>query len=86
MDDSAALLTAVARGLGFGILRWTLACDELRRGNIVMASQRIIPFRYAYYFVCPDAYATLPKVAELREWLKDQARSFAPPPGTILAP
>ena len=86
MDDSAALLTAVARGLGFGVLRWTLACDELRSGNIVMASERIIPFRYAYYFVCPDAYATLPKVAELREWLKNQARDFPPPPGTILAP
>ncbi len=85
IDDSAALLTAVAEGLGFGILRWTLAADELRSGRIVLASRRIISYRYAYYFVCPDAYAALPKVVGLRDWLKSQAQGFAAPSGTILA-
>ena len=80
MDDSAALLTATVEGLGFGILRWTLAAGELQAGRVVLASKQVLPYRYAYYFVCPEAYLALPKVAALREWLQDQARQFAPPP------
>jgi LysR family glycine cleavage system transcriptional activator len=80
LDDSAALLSAAIEGLGFGILRWTLAAGELQAGRIALASQRVLPFEYAYYFVCPEAYLALPKVAALREWLLQQARQFAAPP------
>ena len=80
LDDSAALLSAAIEGLGFGILRWTLAAGELQAGRIALASQRVLPYRYAYYFVCPEAYLVLPKVAALRAWLLQQARQFAPPP------
>ena len=82
LDDSAALLSAVIEGLGFGILRWTLAAGELQAGRIALASQRVLPYRYAYYFVCPEAYLALPKVAALRDWLLQQARQFASPPET----
>ncbi len=80
IDDSASLLTAVMEGLGFGILRWTLAAGELRSGRIVLASQRVVPYHLAYYFVCPESYAALPKVAAFRDWLKAQARDFPAPP------
>lgn len=80
LDDSAALLSATIEGLGFGILRWTLAAGALQAGTIVLASQRVTPYRYAYYFVCPEAYLALPKVAALRDWLLQQARQFALPP------
>jgi len=80
LDDSAALLSAAIEGLGFGILRWTLAAGELQAGRVALASQRVLPYRFAYYFVCPEAYLALPKVAALREWLLQQARQFAPPP------
>jgi LysR family glycine cleavage system transcriptional activator len=79
IDDSAALLTAVHEGLGFGIMRWTLVADELQTGRVVLASRRVIPYRYAYYFVCPEGYAELPKVAALRQWLRQQARAFGSP-------
>ena len=79
IDDSAALLTAAVEGLGFGILRWTLAAGELLAGRIALASERVIPFRYAYYFVCPEPYLELPKVAALREWLVRQGKEFAAP-------
>jgi LysR family transcriptional regulator, glycine cleavage system transcriptional activator len=85
LDDSAALLSATIEGLGFGILRWTLAAGALQAGAIALASKRVIPYRYAYYFVCPEAYLALPKVAALRDWLLQQARQFAPPP-SLLAP
>ena len=79
IDDSAALLTAVSEGLGFGIMRWTLVADELQTGRVVLASRRVIPYRFAYYFVCPEGYAELPKVAALRQWLRKQAAAFVPP-------
>jgi len=79
IDDSAALLTAVNEGLGFGIMRWTLVADELQTGRVALASRRVIPYRYAYYFVCPEGYAELPKVAALRKWLRKQAAAFGPP-------
>ncbi len=79
IDDSASLLTAVMEGLGFAILRWTLAAGELQSGRLVLASERVVPFRLAYYFVCPESYASLPKVVALRDWLKLQAQEFPPP-------
>jgi LysR family glycine cleavage system transcriptional activator len=86
IDDSAGLLSAVLEGLGFGLLRWTLAANELAAGRIVMASGHIVPHRFSYYFVCPESYATFPKVAALREWLLQQGREFAPPPPSEAKP
>ena len=80
IEDSASLLSGVLEGLGFGLLRWTLAAAELQAGRLVLASEHIVPHRFAYYFVCPRAYATFPKVAALRAWLIQQGRDFAPPP------
>jgi LysR family transcriptional regulator, glycine cleavage system transcriptional activator len=80
IDDSVSLLTAVIEGLGFGLLRWTLAASEVQAGRIVLASEHIVPHRFSYYFVCPQDYAGFPKVAAFREWLMQQGREFAPPP------
>jgi LysR family transcriptional regulator, glycine cleavage system transcriptional activator len=84
IDDSASLLSAVLEGLGFGLLRWTLAAGELQAGRIVLASEHIVSHRFAYYFVCPESYATFPKVAALREWLLQQGREFTPPPASAI--
>jgi LysR family transcriptional regulator, glycine cleavage system transcriptional activator len=86
IDDSVSLLTAVTEGLGFGLLRWTLAASDVRAGRIVLASEHIVPHRFAYYFVCPEDYATFPKVAAFREWLMQQGGEFAPPPMPASAP
>lgn len=80
LDDSAALLSATVEGLGFGILRWALAAGEYQAGRIVLASDRVLPYRNAYYFVCPEAYLALPKVTALRDWLLQQAKEFPAPP------
>ena len=81
LDDSAALLTATVEGLGFGILRWTLAAAELQAGRITLASDRVLPFQNAYYFVCPEPYLALPKVVALRDWLLEEAGRFERPRG-----
>ncbi len=80
IDDSVGLATAVIEGLGFGILRWTLAEPDVRAGRLVLASEHIVPHRFSYYIVCPEDYATFPKVAALREWLLQQGREFPQPP------
>ena len=80
IDDSAALLSAVAEGLGFAILRWSIAAGELQSGRVALASRRVMPSQWGHYFVCPESYAALPKVVALREWLKSQAHEFLPPP------
>jgi len=78
-DDSVSLLSAVVEGLGYAILRWSLVADELRARRIALASERVVPFPFAYYFVCPEPYARLPKIAAFREWLRESARRFTPP-------
>lgn len=83
IDDSASLLLAVTEGLGFAILRWTLAAEELQSGRLALASRRVVPTDLGYYFVCPETYATLPKVAALRAWLQSQARESPPPPKSL---
>ena len=35
----------------------------------------MLPFQYAYYFVCPEPYLALPKVVALRDWLLGQAQA-----------
>jgi LysR family transcriptional regulator, glycine cleavage system transcriptional activator len=80
LDDSAALLTAVVEGLGYGIIRWTLAAGELQAGRLALASQQVLRYGNSYYFVCPEGYLSVPKVAALRDWLVQQAREFEQPP------
>lgn len=80
MDDSVSVLAAAIEGLGFAIIRWSLAAGELQAGRIALASERVVPYRLAYYFVCPRTYIELPKVAIFRDWLKVQAHAFAGPP------
>ncbi|MEA3181332.1 MAG: LysR family transcriptional regulator, glycine cleavage system transcriptional activator [Gammaproteobacteria bacterium] len=86
IDDTVSLLTACMEGMGFALMRWTIAASELQAGRIALASEHVVPHRFAYYFVCPQDYATFPKVAALREWLMQQGREFAKPPMPTAAP
>jgi LysR family transcriptional regulator, glycine cleavage system transcriptional activator len=79
-DDSSSLLGAVLEGLGFGLMRWSVAAREVQAGTILLASDRVVPHRLAYYFVCPASYVSFPKVAALRQWLLQQGREFPAPP------
>jgi hypothetical protein len=39
----------------------------------------IVPSRFKYWFVCPAAYAELPMVLALRQWLREEAANFQKP-------
>jgi LysR family glycine cleavage system transcriptional activator len=79
IDDSAGLLVAAEEGLGFALTRWTTVSRSLQKGTLRLASKEAMPYRFAYYFVCPQAYLELPKVAQFREWIVAAARDFRGP-------
>jgi LysR family transcriptional regulator, glycine cleavage system transcriptional activator len=79
IDDTVGLLVAAEEGLGFALARWTLVARSLHRGTLKMASREALPYGSAYYFVCPQKYLTLPKVARFRDWLVAAARDFPSP-------
>jgi LysR family transcriptional regulator, glycine cleavage system transcriptional activator len=79
IDDSAGLLAAAEEGLGYALARWTLATRSLQKGTLRLAGKEILPFRSAYYFVCPKTFLGLPKVAQFREWIFAAARDFPAP-------
>lgn len=83
IDDSAGLLAAAEEGLGYALARWTLVTRALRAGTLRRAGQGALPFRSAYYFVCPKPFLSVPKVAQFREWIVAAARDF---PGPDRAP
>jgi LysR family glycine cleavage system transcriptional activator len=79
IDDSAGLLAAAEEGLGFALARWTLVTRSLQKGSLRLAGKEALPFKSAYYFVCPKSFLGLPKVAHFREWIVAAARDFPGP-------
>jgi len=78
-DDSAAVAHAAETGDGLALARWSLVADEIRRGRLAVASSKIIPYKLAYYFVCPPKHRSMPKVAAFHSWLRaETAEHFAP--------
>jgi LysR family transcriptional regulator, glycine cleavage system transcriptional activator len=80
IDDSAGLLAAAEEGLGFALARWTLVTRALHKGTLRLAGKGALPYGSAYYFVCPNNFLAIPKVAQFREWIFAAARDF-PAPG-----
>jgi LysR family transcriptional regulator, glycine cleavage system transcriptional activator len=79
IDDTVGLLAAAEEGLGFALARWTIVARSLHKGTLKMASREALPYGSAHYFVCPQKYLTLPKVARFRDWLVAAARDFPAP-------
>jgi LysR family transcriptional regulator, glycine cleavage system transcriptional activator len=80
IDDSAGLLAAAEEGLGFALMGWTLVARSLQKGTLKIAGKEVLPYGSSYYFVCPEPYLAMPKVAQFREWLFAAAKEFPRPP------
>lgn len=78
-DDSLTVLEAAQQGQGYALARWSLAAGDLASGRLVRASETISPCPRSYYFVCPEAYLSMPKVKHLRDWLRSVADAFPKP-------
>jgi LysR family glycine cleavage system transcriptional activator len=72
--DSSVLIEAAKRGQGVALARSVLASDELEAGTLVRPfGDQSVPAEYAYYIVCPQDTADLPKIKAFREWLLKEA-------------
>ncbi len=73
--DSSMLIEAAKRGQGVALARSVLASDELEAGTLVRPfGDQSVPAEYAYYIVCPEDTADLPKIKAFREWLLKEAK------------
>ena len=80
-DDSVATVRLAAAGVGLALARWSLISEEVRLGQLAVASRRVTPFGRRYYFVCSPSARGLKKVETFRLWLLEQAALFPGPPG-----
>lgn len=80
-DDSVTVIRAAEAGQGLALARWSLVASELRLGRLVLASERVVQSELSYWFACLPEYLEVEKVRLLRDWLGEQARAFARPPG-----
>jgi len=80
IDDSAGVLAAAEEGLGFALMRWSLVTRALQKGTLKVAGREVLPHSSSYYFVCPQPYLQMPKVAQFREWIRGVAEEFPRPP------
>jgi LysR family glycine cleavage system transcriptional activator len=79
-DDSVSVVRAAAAGQGLALVRWSLVAQEVASGTLAIASRTIIPIKSAYYFVCPESYLALEKIATFRAWIMEEARRAPRPP------
>lgn len=78
-NDSVSIIIAAEQGLGIGLARWSLVAAELASGRIVRCLPMAVKSDFAYYFVAPEHYFDMPKVATFRAWLEECCRAFPPP-------
>ena len=84
LDDSVSVIMAAEQGLGFALVRWSLAASDLQAGRLGFASPVALPYRWAYHFVCPKSYVSMPKIAKFLEWLRESVKVF-PAPHALMA-
>ena len=75
-------MTPAEEGVGFALARWSLVQRSLEQGRVVLAGDALLPFRFSYFFVCPEPYLVMPKVKRFRDWLFEAAKQF-PKPHTL---
>jgi LysR family transcriptional regulator, glycine cleavage system transcriptional activator len=86
LDDSVSVIAAAEQGLGYAMVRWSLAAEDLAAGKLKLASPCPLPYRWSYYFVCPKSYRELPKIAAFVGWLHKVAKAFPVPQGVAATP
>jgi LysR family glycine cleavage system transcriptional activator len=76
--DSSMLVEAATRGQGVAIARWSLACDEVRDGRLVLPFPAVppLPTGESYFLVGPRESFRRSAVAAFRDWLRAEVRSL----------
>ncbi|MSO77306.1 MAG: transcriptional regulator GcvA [Alphaproteobacteria bacterium] len=72
-NQSSLVLEAAIAGQGFALAKARLAEDDLRAGRLVKPFDVSQPLEFAYWFVCPPAKRSTPKVQAFLAWLRQAA-------------
>ena len=75
-DNSALILQAAAKGQGLGLVRHSLAHDDLVAGRLVRPFSAYVESPMSYFFLCRgDKLETRP-VSRFRAWIKGEIAAF----------
>jgi LysR family glycine cleavage system transcriptional activator len=73
-DDTSLLVQAAIDGQGVALGRRVLCAADLAAGRLVRPFELALPFRMAYYLVCPEALAERARIAAFRRWIMAEAK------------
>ena len=79
-DDAVSVVRAAGAGHGLALARWSLVALDIECGRLAIASRTILPIKSAYFFVCPESYLDIEKIAAFRAWIMEEARRAPRPP------
>jgi LysR family glycine cleavage system transcriptional activator len=79
-DDAVSVVRAAGAGHGLALARWSLVALDIESGRLAIASRTILPIKSAYFFVCPESYLDMEKIAAFRAWIMEEARRAPRPP------
>ncbi|MBW6398864.1 transcriptional regulator GcvA [Roseomonas sp. HJA6] len=66
-------LQAAMAGQGVALANHVLAGEDLRAGRLVRPLPQQVPADSSYWFICPEATVTHPRVAAFRAWVLEEA-------------
>ena len=75
-DNSALILQAAIKGQGLGLVRLSLAHDDLVAGRLVRPFSAYVESPMSYFFLCRQERVESPPVARFRAWIKGQMARF----------
>ena len=74
LDDAVAVVSAAERGWGVSLARWSLVEEAVLTGRLVQSGAPI-PYKYAYYWVCPEHGSSDPLSDSIYQWLITEIRT-----------
>ncbi|MBS6036136.1 MULTISPECIES: LysR substrate-binding domain-containing protein [unclassified Pseudomonas] len=75
-QDASQQLQATVDGQGIGLVRRSLAMQEILSGNLVRLFEVDVVSSLQYWFVCPEPLHNSYRVRVLRQWLQEEVRLF----------
>ena len=73
-DQASMVIDAAVAGQGVGLARTGLAVHDILNGHLVRPFELSLNVSYAYWIVCPNPTANLPKIEIFRNWLLSEAK------------
>ena len=70
IEDSRSVIDAAVNGQGVGLVRQSLAQEQIRQNRLVQLLNSEIPTPFSYYLVAPDAHFDKGKNKIFIDWLQ----------------